>query len=143
MCSCASKDSPTYIYKLVPHTSPVPAELPDALPVSNIDQASGFIHLSTARQITGTLVHFFGSDPRVHVLRLAYAPLADAGLIKWEDPEGKVCGPRPGEGTFPHLYNGFRLGKNEIESLQVLEKGEGSWEEAIARDAEFNAWLVF
>jgi uncharacterized protein (DUF952 family) len=141
-----STDKPTYIYKLVPYTSPVPldpAALPIALPVSDIDQSSGFIHLSTAPQIPGTLVSFFKSDPRVYVLRLPYDSLERLGQIKWESPEGDVCGPRPGEGLFPHLYNGLRLGREEVEGVWALERGEGGWEDAIGRDGEFKAWLVY
>ncbi|KAG9307955.1 hypothetical protein JVU11DRAFT_12796 [Chiua virens] len=54
-------------------------------------------------------------------------PLTDVGLIKWEDPKGKVCGPHLGKGIFPHLYNSLMLGKTKIKSVQVLEnlKGEG------------------
>ncbi|KAH0826423.1 hypothetical protein J3R83DRAFT_5398 [Lanmaoa asiatica] len=142
----ASNDKPTYIYKLVPYTSPVPLDhtaLPTALPISTLDQNSGFIHLSTVSQIPKTLVHFFTSDPRVFVLRLAYDPLEQLKQIKWEDPKAEVCGPRPGEGLFPHLYNGLRLGREEVESIRVLERGEGGWEEAIERDEEFRAWLVY
>ncbi|KAN0082989.1 Protein of unknown function (DUF952) domain containing protein [Tylopilus felleus] len=142
--SACNVNLPTYIYKLVPHTSPVPldaAALPNDLPVSEIDQSSGFIHLSTARQIPGTLAHFFKSDPRVFVLRLLYGPLDQLGQIKWETPEGNVCGPRPGEGLFPHLYNGLKLGRDEVESVRVLERGEGDWQGAIEKDAEFKAWM--
>ncbi|KAF8431945.1 peptidase family C54-domain-containing protein [Boletus edulis BED1] len=139
-------DTPTYVYKLVAHTSPVPldpADLPTALPISDIDQSSGFIHLSTAPQIRGTLVHFFTSDPHVFVLRLPYEPLARLpGQIKWESPEGNVCGPRPAEGLFPHLYNGLRLGKDEVESVWKLERGEGGWEVVVERDGPFKAWLA-
>jgi len=140
----ASEDNPTYVYKLVPHTSPVPpgdgAALPDVLPVSDIDRKSGFVHLSTSRQILGTLIHFFTTDPRVFVLRIPYDPLQRRGLIKWEDPEGAVCGPRPGEGLFPHLYNDLKLGREEVESVAELERGDGGWEEAIGR---VKAWLVY
>lgn len=141
-------NKPTYVYKLVPYTvdSPIPLDsaiLPEALPVSTIDQTSGFIHLSTAPQIPGTLTHFFTSNLRVYVLRLRYAPLEERGQIKWESPERDVCGPRPGEGLFPHLYNGLRLGREEVESVRVLERGEGGWEEAIERDGEFKVWLAY
>lgn len=142
----SSTDDPTYVYKLVPHTSPVPldpTDFPDALPVSDIDRSSGFVHLSTAHQLPGTLARFFTSDPRVYVLRLRYAPLALVeGQVKWESPEKDVCGPRPGEGLFPHLYNGFRVGRNEVEGVWVLERGESSWEEVIEEEG-FRAWLVY
>lgn len=149
---CNSTDAtPTYVYKLVPYTSPVPtshADLPETLPVSDLDRSSGFIHLSTALQIPGTLTHFFAPDPRVYVLRIAYAPLVQAGIVKWEDPRAEVCGPRPSEGLFPHVYNGLRLGRNEVESVWVLERGEDEdegegWAEVVDKNEAFKAWLVY
>jgi len=138
--------APTFIYKLVPHTSPVPQPLPDALPVSELDRSSGFIHLSTAPQVLNTLKWFFASDPSVTVLRIRYAPLEDAKLIKWEDAKAEVCGPRGGEGMFPHLYNELVLGSGNVESVRVWEKGEGiegeGWE-GVVRAQEEEGWLVY
>jgi uncharacterized protein (DUF952 family) len=139
---------PTYIYKLIPHTAapPLPPNpLPSALPVSQLDKSSGFIHLSTAPQVLGTLVHFFTDDPRVYVLRVPYASMQKH--IRWEDPKGEVCGDRPGEGLFPHLYNGLRLGKEEVESVVCWERegaqeGRKAWEELVKR-AEQDGWLVY
>lgn len=76
---------PTYVYKLIPSTSPPPDPLPDRLPLSSLDTHSGFIHLSTAFQIPGTLKHFFKEDPHVYVLRIEYAGVEK--YIKWEDPK--------------------------------------------------------
>ncbi|KAI5114589.1 hypothetical protein M0805_007854, partial [Coniferiporia weirii] len=98
----------------------------------------GFVHLSTAPQVPGTLKFFFADDPRVYVLRLKYDELE--ANIRWEDPKAEVCGPRGGEGMFPHLYNGLKLGKDEIESVEVWEKGEDGWDEALKK-AE--SWLVY
>ncbi|KAF9219690.1 hypothetical protein BS17DRAFT_381719 [Gyrodon lividus] len=138
---CTSNEKPTYLYKLVSYTTPPPSELPEALPVSELDQSSGFAHLSTARQVPNTLKFFFGDHPRVYVLRLVYD--AVEGAIKWEDPKAEVCGPRGGEGMFPHLYNGLRLGKKEVESVRMLENRVGGWEVAIEEDAAFKGWFVY
>ena len=133
-------EKPTYIYKIVPYTAPPPTPLPVALPVSELDQKSGFIHLSTAKQIPGTLKHFFGNDPSVYILRILYDPIEKD--IKWEDPKGEVCGPRAGEGMFPHIYNGFKLGKGEIESVQEWERSAGGWEDAVKK-AKDEGWFVY
>jgi uncharacterized protein (DUF952 family) len=133
-----SATTPTYIYKLIPSTSAPPDPLPTALPISPLDQSSGFIHLSTAHQIPNTLKFFFGEHTSVYILRIPYDPLEKH--IRWEDPKAEVCGPRGGEGVFPHLYNGFKLGKEEVESVRCWERGDGEWDEAL-KDAE--AWLVY
>ncbi|KAG2140512.1 uncharacterized protein EDB93DRAFT_678622 [Suillus bovinus] len=133
-----SDASPTYVYKLIPSSAAPPDPLPDRLPVSDLDRASNFIHLSTAHQIPNTLKFFFKDDPKVHILRIPYGPLEKN--IKWEDPKAEVCGPRGGEGMFPHLYNEFKLGRDEVESVQAWERGDEGWDEAL-RAAE--AWLVY
>ncbi|KAF9481083.1 hypothetical protein BDN70DRAFT_912424 [Pholiota conissans] len=124
---------PSFIYKLVPASSPVPLntnDLPDKLPVSGIDQSSGFIHLSTSTQVLNTLKWFFKDDSNVYVLQISYDKVESQ--IRWEDPKAEVCGPRGGEGMFPHLYNGLKLGKDEIESVKILENKEGGWDAAVA-----------
>jgi len=153
-----SSSTPKYIYKLVPSDAPVPDNLPDKLPVSHLDQQSGFIHLSTALQVPNTLKMFFKEEPLVYVLRLEYEKVK--GDIRWESPDAKVCGPRGGEGMFPvglkrelyanpsfifltvaikHLYNGQKLGKNEVESVAIW-KNEGGWDHAL-KTAE--SWLIY
>lgn len=55
------------------------------------------------------------------------------------DPLILVCGTREDEGMFPHLYNGGRLGQEEIESLVVWENDGANWDTTL-RKAEF--WLL-
>lgn len=52
-------------------------------------------------------------------------------MIRWEDPKAEICGPRGGEGMFPHLYkyveegpphSELELGREEVESVMVLER---------------------
>lgn len=92
-------ESPLYLYKLFPSSSPVREPLPERLPVSDIDEKSGFIHLSTAFQVPNTLDAFFKNELMVYVLRIPYSNVLED--IRWESPEGTVCGPRPKEGLFP------------------------------------------
>lgn len=94
--------APKYVYKLVPSTASVPDPLPEKLPVSDLDQKSGFVHLSTARQIPNTLKFFFKNDPLVYVLRIEYEKVERE--IRWENPDASVCGPRGGEGMFPVCF---------------------------------------
>jgi hypothetical protein len=96
----SSSDFPTYVYKLVPSTAPIPEGiLPDRLPISELDQTSGFIHLSTASQVPNTLKFFFKDDLLVYILRVDFKMVEKD--IRWESPDAKICGPRPGEGLFP------------------------------------------
>ncbi|KAL4929991.1 DUF952 domain-containing protein [Aspergillus undulatus] len=119
---------PLYLYKLVPSTAPVREPLPERLAVSELDQKSGFVHLSTALQVPNTLKMFFKDEPLVYVLRIPYERVAPD--IRFEDPEGRVCGPRPEEGLFPHLYNGLKLGRDEVESMSVWTNEKG-WDKPL------------
>lgn len=136
---------PTYIYKLVSSSSHIPldiSDLPLRLPVSSFDEESGFIHLSTSVQVLNTLKWFFDEQKTVYVLRLPYEKLTEDRAIRWEDPKGEVCGPRGGEGMFPHLYNGLKLGRDEIDSIRLLERAEDGWDKPI-EDAIKDGWMVY
>ncbi|KAE9398053.1 hypothetical protein BT96DRAFT_1020390 [Gymnopus androsaceus JB14] len=137
---------PSYVYKLVPSSSPIPldiSELPLRLPISTLDQESGFIHLSTSVQVLNTLKWFFTEEKTVYVLRLPYDKLEEEDkALRWEDPKAEVCGPRGGEGMFPHLYNGLKLGRDEVDSVRLLERDAGGWDKPI-EDAINEGWLVY
>lgn len=79
--------TPTYIYKIVPASAVLPSPLPDALPVSELDSSDGFIHLSTAVQVPGTLKRFFSDEESVYILRIIYTNVEKD--IKWENDKGK------------------------------------------------------
>ncbi|PSR77189.1 hypothetical protein PHLCEN_2v8018 [Hermanssonia centrifuga] len=130
---------PTYLYKLIPHTAPPPSPLPLSLPTSALDRSSGFVHLSTAAQVPGTLRFFFSDHPHVYLARIPYERVE--GDVRWEDPKAEVCGVRGGEGVFPHLYNErVALGAGEIESVVRWESGVDGWEEAVRKGQD---WLVY
>lgn len=140
-----------YIYKIVSSATPVPktssGRLPEdyILPPSNLDKESGFIHMSTAAQVSNTLKLFFHAPAStrvsVHIFKVPYKPLEEKGLVKWEDPDGRVSA----EGSFPHIYDDrkFKLSHEEVESLAeiVSESGENGWEAVLTR-ATKNGWLV-
>jgi uncharacterized protein (DUF952 family) len=64
-----------------------------------VDVADGYVHLSTAEQVAGTLdAHFPGGDD----LYLAAVDLAKAGdAVRWEASRGGA--------PFPHLYGRLTL----------------------------------
>ncbi|KAJ7507680.1 hypothetical protein B0H11DRAFT_2218515 [Mycena galericulata] len=128
---------PTYIYKLVSFSSPMPDPLPEKLPLSDLDVASGFIHMSTALQVPRTLKRFFAEDPRVYILRVKYSTVEED--IKWEDSKGEVPGEVGGEGMFAHTYH-RGLGVTDIESVAIWNRNDGDWDEAL-KEAE--SWLVY
>lgn len=148
----STTNPPKYLYKLVAFSSPddptppVPLIIddlfPTKLPVSELDSNEGFIHLSTGSQVPGTLRAFYQDHPRICVLRIPYSVVASN--IKWDEPKIAVCGPRPGEGRFPHLYNGLRLGSAEIDSVRVWEARSDQqdvWAAGLD-EAKAQNWLV-
>ncbi|KAF9451630.1 hypothetical protein P691DRAFT_796452 [Macrolepiota fuliginosa MF-IS2] len=129
---------PNYLYKLIPSNAAPPDPLPEELQLSELDQESGFIHLSTATQVPGTVKRFFADEERVFILKIPFEPVKEN--IRWESPDAKVCGPRPGEGLFPHLYDG-KLGKDEVERVVTLQRGISEWDN-IMEEAK-TTWLTY
>jgi uncharacterized protein (DUF952 family) len=149
---------PTYLYKIVPSSSPLPSPLPDILPPSDLDKKDGFIHLSSAKQIPGTLRLVFKDDTKVYILKIGYAKLEKD--VKWEegscvpgasegdknpDSNGRcltlLCSVTKGD-MFPHLYNELRLKREEIESIAEWEKDTHGWDGAVNKAKE-DGWLTF
>jgi uncharacterized protein (DUF952 family) len=81
------KQLPNFLYKLVPSDAAPPDPLPEELPLSELDEKSGFIHLSTAHQVPGTLRHFFGDAESVYILKIQLETIKDK--IRWESPDKK------------------------------------------------------
>ncbi|KAH7906887.1 hypothetical protein BJ138DRAFT_1161554 [Hygrophoropsis aurantiaca] len=142
--STLTVDLNTFAYKLVSSSDTPPDPLPERLPVSQLDLQSGYIHLSTSRQVANTLNYFFKEDTHVYILRIRYETVKDK--IRWEDPVTKDCGPRGGEGLFPHIYNddGQGLKRDEVDSVRKMERGDGEdmWDAAL-KLAEKEGWLVY
>ncbi|PPQ99059.1 hypothetical protein CVT24_003619 [Panaeolus cyanescens] len=131
---------PNYIYKIVPSSSPIPSPLPDKLPVSQLDQNDGFIHLSTVHQVPRTLERFFSDHDTIYLLRVKYDGVES--LIRWESGNGSASG-NPGDpDVFPHLYNDLCLGKNEVDSFRTWERDESGWKNAI-ESSEKDGWFVY
>jgi uncharacterized protein (DUF952 family) len=64
----------------------------------DIDRQDGFVHLSTARQLAGTLQRYFAKSEEVFLLQIPCAALG-TGLM-WDAPsegDDRV-------GVFPHFY---------------------------------------
>ncbi len=102
-------DLPRLVYKVLTADEAAALEA-DRFDGSPDDRRDGFIHLSTAEQLEGTLAaHFAGREP----LWLAAVDVAAAGpALRWERSRG-------GE-HFPHLH--ARLTLNEIVAHGPLER---------------------
>lgn len=59
-----------------------------------VDLADGYIHLSTADQVTGTVDKHFAGQQGLHVVAVDLAALGDA--VRWESSRGGAL--------FPHVY---------------------------------------
>jgi uncharacterized protein (DUF952 family) len=64
-----------------------------------VDLADGYIHLSTAEQLTGTLDKHFAGQDGLHIAAVDLALLGDA--VRWE--------PSRGGQLFPHIYSALPL----------------------------------
>ncbi|PKS07687.1 hypothetical protein jhhlp_006295 [Lomentospora prolificans] len=112
---------PQYVYKIM-HTEP-PGQLPDELPLSELDSNDGFIHLSVAKQIPNVAGLFFDAHNSLWILKLSLDRL---GTVKWEgsDDEGRA---------FPHLYG--RFGGKEVVGIKVVQRNPGEgWRGIFERD---------
>ena len=63
------------------------------------DVRDGFIHLSTADQVPGTLAKYFREQP--NLLLIAFASRDFGPLLKWE--------PSRGGALFPHVYGSIPI----------------------------------
>lgn len=88
---------PVWVYKIM-----TPRQWHDAQRLNDLyltlDQQDGFVHLSTASQLAGTLARYFSLEDSVVILRIATAALQPA--LKWEAPAPD----RARSGSFPHYY---------------------------------------
>ena len=92
-------DLPLTAYKVL--TGPQMAELEEAgvFKGAPVDLADGYIHLSTAAQLTETVDKHFGGQDDLHVVAVDLKALG--GAVKWE--------PSRGGQLFPHIYGDLPL----------------------------------
>ncbi|CEJ82493.1 hypothetical protein VHEMI02553 [[Torrubiella] hemipterigena] len=114
-----AQESPKYIYKILPEAPPQP--IPAVMDKSPLDAGDGFIHLSAAFQVPGTLGLFFKDATSVWLLKIEAGKLQDP--LKWED-------------TFPHLYGD--LGARDVSDSKRFDRPDSkTWAEVMAGDS----WL--
>jgi uncharacterized protein (DUF952 family) len=118
---------PDYVYKIV--ATPPPNPLPHTLPLSELDQGDGFIHLSNAFQIPTTSTLFFSSDTTLYLLRVSSGVTREEGSVfKWLDEGQTGCihlyGPNGVKGEFG------RLGLGTVVGVKEWKRSEGKrWDD--------------
>ncbi|MBB4211112.1 DUF952 domain-containing protein [Rhodothalassium salexigens] len=86
---------PRFVYKIMTADEWAAARGAGRYDGAAIDRADGFVHLSAADQVAGTLAAHFAGRADLVLVAFAAADLAAAGLV-WE--------PSRGGALFPHLY---------------------------------------
>lgn len=75
-----------------------------------VDITDGYIHLSTAEQLDGTLARHFGGQDELIIAAIPLKPLGDA--LRWE--------PSRGGALFPHFYG--RLTMDMVSAHAALQR---------------------
>ena len=102
------------VYKICPAADWHSAVAPGTYVGSPDDLRDGFIHLSTADQLAGTLARHFAAQPNLLLITLATASLGEP--LTWE--------PSRGGQLFPHLYGPLATSLAvAVESLAVGADG--------------------
>lgn len=112
--------TPKYVFKIV---TAKPDLKSTKVSLTELDEQSGFIHLSSGPQIPRTCNRFFSSVEILHILKFPYDKLKPN--IKWETAPG-------GEELFPHLYSDLLIA--DMDSTREFHKGEGSWLDVFGRE---------
>ncbi|BFZ54951.1 hypothetical protein PYCC9005_001989 [Savitreella phatthalungensis] len=110
----------TFAYKI---GESFPSETP--LPVSELDRKDGFIHMSTADQVPGTVGRFFKGVKKVTLIKVRLQTIDHK--LKWEQSSN--------HGTFPHIY-GDLLQSDIVDRAEFTLDEGGDWETLLSQ-AEF------
>ncbi|KAJ6163844.1 hypothetical protein N7497_003823 [Penicillium chrysogenum] len=122
--------APLYVYKIVPSTNLFENHFPS-------DYQSAISINLQALQVPIALRAIFESEPMVYVLRIPYGKVRQD--IRWETADGALCEALPGEELCPHLYNGFNLGRDDVESIAVWIN-ENGWDKVLLQTG---TWLLY
>ena len=89
----------SHVYKICPETLWREAERSGVFRGSHVDRRDGFIHFSTAAQVTRTRERHFSGQTDLLLVRVNTTSLGER--LKWE--------PSRGGALFPHLYGELAL----------------------------------
>ena len=91
--------TPTTAYKVLTAGQMAALEADGVFTGAPVDRQDGYIHLSTAAQLTDTVDKHFAGQSDLHVAAVDLAAMGDA--VKWEESRGGQL--------FPHLYGDLPL----------------------------------
>ena len=109
-------DLPTTAYKVLTAAQMATLERDASFAGAPVDLADGYIHLSTAEQLTETVDKHFAGQSDLHVAAVDLGSFG-AGL-KWEESRGGQL--------FPHLYGGPLLLETVIAYGPLERDAEGA-----------------
>ena len=101
-----------YIYKILSLSEWNEATTTNRI-ITELDKKDGFIHLSTAKQLSATLALYFSNDQEVMLLRILSKSLKDNLIYEAPDSQKR-------SGQFPHYYG--KLKKNHVEKTWLLKR---------------------
>lgn len=124
---------PRYVYKILGSTPP--SIIPKDMPLSDLDRADGFIHLSTGWRVPITAGMYFQDARSLGLLRLdADAVRAENARLEWADP-GCVHMFAQEEGKWARMGAGI-----VVDAKEVFREEDKTWEEVLAKEVE-GGWL--
>ncbi|KAF9372495.1 hypothetical protein CPB97_001215 [Podila verticillata] len=123
--SLAPTVAPEFVYKLI---SPASAFNPSdrVLPLSALDAADGFYHLSTSAQVPATANRFFPGTKFSDLLILKIRFAGIAPQTKWEAAKGEH--PTDASRIFPHVYGDLLQEHVQGTILLDWQPENGSWD---------------
>ena len=107
-------DKPLTAYKVLTGEQMASLERDGRFEGAPVDLADGYIHLSTAAQLTGTVDKHFAGQDDLHVAAVDLGAFGES--LKWEESRGGQL--------FPHLYGPLLL--ETVVAYSPLERdGDG------------------
>jgi len=101
-----------YIYKILSSTEWEDASESEII-ITELDKKDGFVHLSTAKQLSATLALYFSHCQEVILLRILSETLKDKLVYEYPDSKERTV-------KFPHYYG--ELKKSYIEKNWALKR---------------------
>ncbi len=105
-------DLPTTAYKVLTAEQMAALERDGTFPGAPVDLTDGYLHMSTAAQLTETIDKHFAGQSDLHVAAVDLGSFGDS--LKWEESRGGQL--------FPHLYGPLLL--ETVIAYSPLERDE-------------------